>query len=189
MEFVRKIKVIINKMSSLQIGDQIPVGKYTATCQKVTDQGAIFILDSYLDKPYQMNVECTNEGGYEASDLRRNLVADFSADENFDSIRDHLTPFKNGDIVRIPTIAEFFGHDNSLEKWFEMDNAEQWELMKNGNNRVAKRKDEIFEWGWLENKVKELATRFAYVRHNGDAGNAAASGSLGVRPVFMIRID
>lgn len=182
MEIIRKQNVIINETSKFQIGDQIIVGKYTATCQKVTEQGAIFMLDQYLDKPYQMNSEWTNKGGYEASDLRRNLNADFAVDKEFDSIREHLVPFKNGDLVRIPTVGEFFGQDD----WYEMDDAEQWELMKIPSNRVAQREGEEYEWGWLQNKVKESGPNFAGVSYGGNTYANAASASRGVRPVFEL---
>jgi len=186
MELYRKQKVKASALTDFQIGDQIVVGKYTATCQKVADQGAIFMLDSYLDKPYQMNVEGTNEGRYEASDLQRNLVVDFSADENFDSIRNHLTPFENGYLVRIPTIAEFFGHDDSsVNNWFEVDDAEQWYLMKIPSNRIAQRKGDEYEWGWLQNKAKKSVPCFVLVTRYATYNNAP--NFAGVRPVFMIK--
>ena len=177
----RKNNDVSDRVTVYQIGDQITLGKYTATCQKLTDKGVIFMLDQYLDKAYKMNAEWTNKGGYEASDLRKNLQADFAKDENFDSIRDILVPFENGDLVRIPTVGEFFGEDD----WCVMDDAEQWALMKDRKNRIANREGE-YEWGWLQNTVKESATRFAGVLLSGLATNHYASASAGVRPVFML---
>ena len=182
MNVIRKHETVVNAASEYQIGDQIKAGKYTATCQKVTEQGALFLLDQYLDKPYQMNIKWTNKGGYEASELRKNLNADFAADPEFDGIRDALALFENGDLVRIPTVGEFFGKDD----FYEMDDAEQWPLMKDRRNRIAIREGETYEWGWLQNKVKESAARFAGV---GDCGNTAyygASRSYGVRPVLLL---
>ena len=131
-----------------------------------------------------MNAENTNEGGYEASDLRKNLQADFAKDENFDSIRDILVPFENSDLVRIPTVGEFFGEDD----WYVMDDAEQWALMKDRRNRIANREGEEYEWGWLQNTVKGSAAHFANVGNYGFAtgDRRAASSSGGVRPVFML---
>lgn len=41
------------KIDHFKVGDQIKVGKYTATCQKVEENGnGIFMLDQYLDKAY-----------------------------------------------------------------------------------------------------------------------------------------
>ena len=187
MNAIRKQNVVIDKDNHFQVGDQIPIGKYTATCQKVTDRSFIFLLDQYLDKPYRMNEEWINKSDYEGSDLHKNLVSDFALDKEFDSIRSYLVPFKNGDIVRIPTVAEFFGHDDSsINIWFEMDDAEQWDLMKISSNRIAQRKGDEYEWGWLQNKVKGSAANFAYVSTNGSATDCAASLSLGVRPVFIL---
>ena len=39
----------------IQIGDRLRVDRYTATCQKVTEKGATFLLDQYLDEPMAMN--------------------------------------------------------------------------------------------------------------------------------------
>ena len=73
MEIIRKVTLNTNV---LKIGDQIHVGHYTATCQKMTDDGALFLLDQYLDELMQMNSKDTNEGGYEASDLRKRINSD-----------------------------------------------------------------------------------------------------------------
>lgn len=178
MNIIRKQELETN---ALQIGDQIKVGKYTATCQKVTDGKAIFLLDQYLDKPYAMNSRWTNEGGYDASDLRaefKNIVLD----PNFDSIRDKLAPFDSGDFMRITTVGEMFGYDDD----YEMDDAEQWELMKDRRNRIALREGEEYEWGWLQNKVKNSAAAFAYVNYRGRAVYASATYAFGVRPVFQL---
>ena len=179
MVVIRKQEMVVN---SVHIGDQIQVGKYTATCQKITESGGIFMLDQCLDKPYGMNRTVTNVGGYEASDLRKDLIDDFKTDVNFDSIRHMLVPFENGDLVRIPTIGEFFGQDN----FYVMDKAKQWELMKNRSNRIADREGIPLEWSWLQNTVKMSAARFAVVGNTGLAASNSASLSLGVRPVFML---
>ena len=60
----------------IQIGDRIHVDHYTATCQKITPKGAIFLLDQYLDKAFPMNWANTNKGGYPESDLRKALQSD-----------------------------------------------------------------------------------------------------------------
>jgi hypothetical protein len=182
MNIIRKQTISLDSLEGFQVGDQIGLGKYTATCQKVLDKGAIFLLDQYLDKAYQMNADWTNKGGYNASDLRRDLQEDFAKDPEFAAIRDRLIPFENGDLVRIPTVGEFFGQDD----WYVMDDAEQWELMKNRKNRVASREGEEYEWGWLQNIVKGSATRFADVASDGAAGSNNASVSRGVRPVILL---
>lgn len=178
MNVMRKQEI---ETSAVKVGDQILVGKYTATCQKVADGNAIFLLDQYLDKPYPMNNRCTNEGGYNASDLRREFK-NILLDPNFDGIRDLLVPFANGDLMRIATVGEMFGYDD----YYEMDDAEQWELMKDWRNRIALREDDEYEWGWLQNKVKNSAAAFAGVSSGGNANCGGASTSFGVRPVFQL---
>lgn len=181
MKIIRKQELETN---AIQVGDQIQVGKYTATCQKVTDGKAIFLLDQYLDKPYTMNNRWTNKGGYDASDLRaefKNIVLD----ANFDVIRDSLVPFDNGDLMRIATVGEMFGYDD----YYEMDDAEQWELMKDRRNRIALREGDEYEWGWLQNKVKNSSANFAYVSRDGYATSCGASNSFGVRPVFQLLVS
>ena len=89
---------------------------------------------------------------------------------------------KNGDLLRLPTVGEMFGYDN----FYEMDDAEQWELMKNRRNRIAERRGEKYEWGWLQNKVKGPSANFAGVDLRGNANTYYASNTFGVRPVFQL---
>lgn len=178
MNIIRKQELDTN---ALQIGDQIKVGKYTATCQKVADGKAIFLLDQYLDKPYAMNSQWTNEGGYEASDLRAEFKT-IVLDANFDAIRDLLAPFDNGDLMRIATVGEMFGRDDG----YEIDDAEQWELMKDRRNRIALRGGDKYEWGWLQNKLKGSATFFSLVDSYGIPCYYGAIHTAGVRPVFLL---
>jgi len=83
-----------------------------------------------------------------------------------------------------------FGHDD----WYnsgavEPDDCEQWPLMKERANRVAERKGESYEWGWLQNKYVRSATNFCAVNANGDADGWNASNSFGVRPAFLIKLS
>ena len=61
--------------------------------------------------------------------------------------------------------------------------------MKERANRVAERKGESYEWGWLQNKYVQSATNFCFVNFNGLAVNWAASSSFGVRPAFLIKLS
>lgn len=178
MQVIRSQKIEAEKF---EVGDQINVGTYTATCQKLTDNTAIFILDQYLDDAYPMNRTDTNAGGYEDSYLRKKLK-DGKLDRSFEEIGDMLVPFENGDLLRLPTVGEMFGYDD----YYEMDDAEQWELMKNRINRIADRRGIRYEWGWLQNKVKNSSAYFAYVNNHGNANNYYASSTYGVRPVFQL---
>lgn len=182
MKVLRKQEVMIQTAVEFKIGDQIEVGKYTATCQKVTRKGALFLLDQYLDTAYPMNQENTNESGYAASDLRKELQKKEILDI-FSSVRDRMVPFKNGDTLRIPYAEEFFGDVDA----YEPSGKKQWELMKDRRNRIAIREGEAYEWGWLQNKRKSSVADFAFVGSRGDANCDGASNSGGVRPVFRLR--
>lgn len=167
----------------IHVGDQIQVGrKYTATCQKISKAGALFLLDQYLDKDMPMNGENTNEGGYEKSDLRAWLQTE-EALKPFKAYRERMAKFENGDILRIPTHAEIFGEEDA--EYFEEIPGEQWQLMKDRKNRIAFRKGE-WEWGWLQNRRNGSATDFAFVNYGGYAYYYSASNSFGVRPAFLI---
>lgn len=183
MKVLRQQEVSIQTTSEFKVGDQIQVGKYTATCQKVTKKGALFLLDQYLDEPFKMNRENTNEGGYEASDLRTELQKN-SILEIFSSVREMMVPFKNGDLLRIPYAEEFFGDIDA----YEPSGKKQWPLMRERKNRIAIREGEAYEWGWLQNKVKSSGAGFAVVNGGGNANYRDASYSYGVRPVFRLRL-
>ena len=166
----------------IHIGDRLRVGRYTATCQKVTEKGATFLLDQYLDKPMAMNPENTNKGSYPKSDLRKALQSDEVLDI-FADIRDYMVPFENGDLLRIPFAGEIFG--DKLPKWCEPDGHEQWPLMQDRRNRLASRRGD-YEWGWLQNKDKASSPDFCVVDTVGFADYWDASNVLGVRPAFLI---
>ena len=165
MKITRTMTIETNE---IQIGDRIEVGHYTATCQKLVGEGlALFLLDQYLDKPMQMNRKNTNAGGYDGSDLRKDLNTGKILDE-FALLE--LAPFENGDLLRLPFYGEMFGHDD----WYnsgavEPDNCEQWPLMKERANRIAERKGESYEWGWLQNIRQGSAPPFCLVSYHGYA--------------------
>lgn len=185
MNVIRKMELSDQKPI---VGDQIKVGKYTATCQMIYRDKALFCLDQYLDKDYPMNLKATNDGGYEESYLRKILNSDILVDENFKEISENLIPFENGDLLRIPTVPEFFGSEEDEYYDTGLDGViMQWPLMKDIRNRIALRNND-YEWGWLQNKVKMSATYFAVVSYFGGANCNAASNSYGVRPVFQLLV-
>ncbi|MCI6766865.1 MAG: hypothetical protein MR596_03530 [Lachnospiraceae bacterium] len=167
--------------TDIQIGDRIHVDHYTATCQEITPKGALFLMDQYLDKPMVMNKENTNKGGYAKSDLREALQSE-EVLNIFADIRDHMVPFDNGDLLRIPFAGELF--DNLL-KWCEPDGHEQWPLMRDRRNRLASRCGE-YEWGWLQSKDKSSPTNFYHVNGSGGISAWGASVVTGVRLAFLI---
>lgn len=168
--------------SDIQIGDRLRVGRYTATCQKVTEKGATFLLDQYLDRHMPMNYKNTNCGGYDNSDLRRALQSEDILKE-FKDIREYMKPWSNGDLLRIPFAGEMFG--DKLPQWIEPDGCERWSLMTDAHNRTASRCGDP-EWGWLANTFCDTSSSFCLVHHYGLATYWLASGVFGVRPAFLI---
>lgn len=185
MKITRKTEI---ETTEVQVGDQIQVGKYTATCQAIPGQGlALFLLDQYLDKGMAYNSKNTNRGGYAGSDVRRDLNSP-DVLKIFEGMP--LVPHENGDLLRLPFYGEMFGHD----EWYnsgaiEPDNAEQWPLMVDRRNRTANREGEPYEWGWLQNTYQQSAALAARVSCSGSAAGWNASHVLGVRPAFIIKLS
>lgn len=177
--------------TEIGVGDQIAIGHYTATCQKVSEEGALFFMDQYDDEARPMNENGSNEGGYEESDLRKYLQSDEALyDFKLSHLIDRLVPFENGDLIRIPTVEELFGEKecdyDDGSPWVEHLGGEQLPLMVSRENRVAYRENK-YEWGWLQNKKVASATGFASVSDGGGAYAGSASGVLGVRRAFLIK--
>ena len=185
MKITRKIEI---ETTDVRVGDQIQIGKYTATCQAIPAQGlASFYLDQYLDQGMAYNRNGKHAGGYTASDVRRDLNAPEIL-EIFAALP--LVPHENGDLLRLATYGEMFGHD----EWYksgavEPDNDEQWPLMADRRNRVADREGEPYELGWLQNIYKQSAADACYVNGYGFARDWGASGVFGVRPAFIVKLS
>lgn len=181
MKVLRKQELETN---SIQVGDQIVIqltgfGKFTATAQKITDKGTLFLFDDCVtNRP--MNEKWTNKGGYEKSDLCKwisdVLLAAFP--EDLINRIDNLT---------IPTYGQMFGHDDWYNDVMEPDDDEQLPLMKKRKNRIADFNDD-YEWYWLKNATKKevSSSSFAFVGISGDASYTDASASVGVRPAFLL---
>ena len=173
-------RTVETKTDQFEIGDQIkvklPKEKYTATAIQRRKGGMLFLLDQYLDDPMPMNAEGGTEGGYEGSDLRAALQVGEKLLPK--KLRKHMVPFENGDLLTILSIQEMFGRDENFDK---CEGQIPW--MKDRQHRIAFRKGEN-EWGWLRGVVS--AASFAYVCYGGVASLAGASGSLGVRPAFVL---
>ena len=180
MKVTRKVQF---KTNEICVGDQITVrlsgfGKFTATAQKVTDKGILFLFDEVIAR-HSMNETNTNEGGFDKSDmcrwLREAVLPAFP-----EKLRTRIRE------ITLPTYGEIFGHDDFYEN-FEPDNDEQFELMKRRGNRVCDFEDD-WCWWWLRNAAKKNVSSafFALVLSLGHASSFHASASLGVRPEFWL---
>ena len=165
------------------IGDQIDCGFGLATCQKVSEEGALFFTDDYDNEVME----------------HKQLVQYLNSEEGLEGfapeVRDRLVPFNNifvgkedGNnmqaLVRLPFAGEMFPKDEI--DFLEEDDCEQLPLMKERRNRIAFCQDN-WEWGWLMNRSKRYAAGFGYVYSHGAAGHAGASGAGGVRRAFLIK--
>lgn len=184
-------KMIKSDVSTFKVGDIIKVRltdgeKALAMAVQQEEDGMIFCLVDCLAKEYPMNETCTNEGGYEASDLRKKLNGEilnlFPVE-----LTDMMIPFDNGDLLRLPTEKEIFGKNYYGE--CESLCVKQWEPMKKRRNRMAfdGTKYEKFQWYWLANKVEDSVSRFASVDAGGNADYYNITNSIGIRPTFKIK--
>lgn len=180
MKVTRKVQFKTNEIS---VGDQISVklhgfGKFTATAQKVTDKGILFLFDEVIAR-HSMNDSNTNKGGFDGSDMKKwlNEVVLRAFPEK---LRNKVTE------ITLPTYGEIFGHDDFYEN-FEPDNDEQFEMMKRRGNRVCDFEDD-WCWWWLRNAAKENVSSayFAVVNNFGNTICVFASYFGGVRPEFWL---
>lgn len=180
MKVTRKVQF---KTNEICVGDRITVrlsgfGKFTATAQRVTDKGILFLFDEVIAR-HLMNETNTNEGGFDKSDmcrwLRETVLPAFP-----EKLRTRIRE------ITLPTYGEIFGHDDFYEN-FEPDDDEQFELMKRRGNRVCDFEDD-WCWWWLRNATKRSVSsaNFANVDSGGNPNSDTASNSGGVRPEFWL---
>lgn len=188
MKVNRTIKI---ETDTFKVGDKIKFRltddkKTQAMVVKQEEDGMIFCLVDCLPGEYLMNSTRTNEGGYEESDLRKKLNGEIL--NLFPTkLKVMMTPFDNGDLLRLPTEKEIFGENYYGE--YESPYVKQWKPMKKRRNRMAfdGSKNENLQWYWLMNKVRESAIYFSCVGDNGFVNLCSASFSDGVRLVFKIK--
>lgn len=155
--------------------------KVEAMAVKELKNGTVFCAIDFLSHAYPMNRNGGTNEGYEASDLRQTLNGEI-LDSFPNEIRKQLIPFKNGDLLTIPSEREMFG--NNMYASRDEKGVMQWKPMANKHNRVAFRNGK-YELGWLRNVVNYAS--FALCASNGSADYWNALCSFGVRPVFIIR--
>lgn len=172
------------KTENIKIGDQIIIKLkgndiFSATAQKVTEKGILFMFDDCVEV-LPVNKTNTNKGGFEESYLNKWL-------------RDTLLPKfpkklrKRIVNISIPSYGQIFGHDDWYDDVLEPDDDERFPLMMSRKNRIADY-DNRAEWYWLRNATKDeySASNFAGVYYGGYSIYDGASYSLGVRPVFLL---
>lgn len=178
------------KVNTFRVGDVIHFKlsdgeKAEMLAVKEESDGMIFCFVDCLAKEYSMNEQNTNEGGWDASDLRKKLNGEV-LDRFPRKIRKLLLPFENGDLLRLPTEKEIFGSNPCGED--ESESVSQWKPMKQRKNRIASQGlNGGWEWYWLQNRVQNSAADFALVYSYGDAHCSSASDAGGVRPVVKIK--
>lgn len=178
------------KVNTFRVGDVIHFKlsdgeKAEMLAVKEESDGMIFCFVDCLAKEYSMNEQNTNEGGWDASDLRKKLNGEV-LDRFPRKIRKLLLPFENGDLLRLPTEKEIFGSNPCGED--ESESVSQWKPMKQRKNRIASQGlNGGWEWYWLQNRVQNSAARFALVYSDGRADCNRAGNALGVRPVVKIK--
>ena len=149
------------------IGDQIDCGFGLATCQKVSEEGALFFTDDYDNE--------TRE--------RTDLLEYLNSEEGLAGFSDEIRERLVGE-VRVPYAGEMFPKDEI--DFLEEDDCEQLPLMKERRNRIAFCQGD-WEWGWLMNRSKRYAAGFGNVGNVGYALNLSASSAGGVRRAFLIK--
>lgn len=187
-----KVKRFVEQdVTDFNVGDIIEFtmsnGEYAqAMAVKKLNVGMLFCFVNCLAEKYSMNDSDTNNGGYLSSKLRTvinsKVISDFP-----DEIKRYLVKFSNGDYLRIPTEKEIFGKNTNGE--VEADNIEQWEPMKDCNNRISFRGMKYHrEWYWCQNSKVGRSENFCVVDTDGSADDRLASFVFGVRPVFVLNL-
>lgn len=181
MKVTRKVQMKVDDMMlEVRVGDQIKVKlpgmKMTATCHKVSTEGALFVFDECISRHPMIG-------------LHEWLNEDF-AQMIPDKLKRRMRPFGDGSMIRLLTFGEVFGSENCPD-WIKNDNQKQLELMKDRKNRIAFFDGQNWCWWWLQNVTlnddgSEDASTFAYVYGDGTAADTSASYSYGVRPAFLI---
>jgi len=179
-----KRELTLHNPGAFQIGDRIkvklPEETHWATAYDQKGTVTFFIFDDCLNDLKPMNSEDTNEGGYEASELRQYL-RDLSEDIP-EKLKKMMIPDGNGDYLYLLNLREVAGYDT---KWNKVSGQLEW--FKDRHHRIAtSAEDECVAW-WLRDPVS--AACFADVDNYGLAGHLNASTAFGVRPAFAISSD
>lgn len=187
-----KVKRFIEQdVADFNVGDIIEFTMSNGECvqamaMKKLNVGALFCFVNCLTEEYSMNDSDTNDGGYLSSKLRTIINSEVISDFP-DEIKRYLVKFSNGDYLRIPTEKEVFGKNKY--GMADADDIEQWEPMKNRNNRISFYGGrDCCGWYWCQNKKAGCSDCFCSVNTSGLADYICDSVAIGVRPVFILNL-
>ena len=170
----------VTATSLFKVGDQIRVGKYTATCQKVlvsptngSVSGYVFWLDQYLDRQYTY------------VDAVERMPQDCMRDGNFKELVDFM-PLD----IYLPSTEDIYGKDDFYRDGYKYEDGEQWELMKVNRNRLP---DQVLDLDtkylgcWLYNEAM-ISGSHAVISYAGDPSFAGDKTLLPVRPAMILSL-
>jgi hypothetical protein len=172
--------------SKLKYGDKVGIelkglGTFNATVVGDAPYRVRIMFDDYIAKR-PMNEVDTNNGGFEASDLKKWLNT-----ELFDAFpqdfKEHM------DEITIPSIGDLTGwHDIKDTTGIETDDDTIIPLMYSTRNRLAFYKN-YFAVGWLRNAITISSMSFASIDPDTSILEARASCKHGVRPEFWLNTE
>ena len=168
-----------------RISFQLTTGEETEWfAVKNEPDGTIFITVDCLRDPRPMQEDGDFTNGYEQSDLRRALNTEI-LETIPGEVRELMVPFRNGDLLRIPTEKEIFGNNEYGVE--EPEDVEQFAPMVLKRNRVAFAGfNGDWQYWWTQNRRRDSASDACNVGTNGDASYSSASTSIGVRPLLKL---
>jgi len=182
MKIIRKMEI---DTYDIRIGDQIRISvddyvAYTATAQKLSDEGVFFLFDQVVDES-----PLVEKGDENASFARCNLKSRLT-EVILPKFPEELQ--RNVIEITIPTYGQIFGHKDGRHCDLEPDGDEQFELMKQTKNRVSVYQDWMAYW-WLRNADRERLEplRFACVDCGGRPIKEEASLTIGIRPLLILK--
>ena len=172
--------------SKLKYGDKVGIelkglGTFNATVVDHAPYRVRIMFDDYIVKR-PMNEVDTNNGGFEASDLKKWLNT-----ELFDAFpqdfKEHM------DEITIPSIGDLTGwHDIKDTTGIETDDDTIIPLMYSTRNRLAFYEN-YFAVGWLRNAITVRSMSFASIDPDTSILEARASCKYGVRPMFWLNTE
>lgn len=172
--------------SKLKYGDKVGIelkglGTFNATVVEAAPCRVRIMFDDYVAKR-PMNEIDTNEGGFEASDLKKWLNT-----ELFEAFPQEFKERMNE--ITIPSIGDLTGwHDIKDTTGIETDDDIIIPLMYSIRNRLAFYKN-YFACGWLRNAITVMSTSFASIDPDASILEGHASCKYGVRPEFWLNTE